>query len=73
MGKFKKRKKENAELKELIDEISVSTITKEMHKHAFKRLPNPEFNAFKQLIKLFKTGKCLFCSYHRQNNNSFIF
>ena len=65
MSDIKRRKKETAQFKELIDETSVSKIVKEMQKKALKRLPNPEFNAFTQSIKLIKAGKCFFCSCYR--------
>ena len=60
MNDIKRRKKETAQFKELIDKTSVSKIVKEMQEKALKRLPNPEFNAFTQSIKLIKAGKCFF-------------
>ena len=56
----KRKKKENEKFKELIDEISIGYVTKVLYSNTLKSLKFPEFNAFKQLINLIKTGKCFF-------------
>ena len=74
---IKRRKKEIEKFEELVNEVSVSTLSEFFHSNTLKSLQHPEFNAFKQLVNLIKTGKFYYISYYRQNKvkkiNNFVF
>ena len=66
MRYIKKRKKEIEKLEELVDEVSISAISEFFHSNTLKSLQYPDFDAFKQLITLIKTGKFnMYSSVHK--------